>query len=505
MKEIKNAVIYARYSSHGQNEQSIDQQFMVCEKFAEQNGYTIINHYSDEAKTGTNDDRPDFQRMIFDSRAGAFQYVIIYKTDRFARNRADSSHYKTILKKNGVRVVSAMEYILEDPTGIILEAVLEGMAEHYSANLTQNVRRGLDANAAQCLCTGENRTLGYKVIDKKYVVDPETAPAIKTIFEMYAKNQTPVQITKYLNSHHIKTVYGREFKYGSIYNMLKNKRYAGYYTYKGTETKGGIPAIISEELFNKVQELMSKKKKAPARAKAVDEKYILSSIAKCGYCGRTVIGISGTSKTGKRHYYYRCSSQNHKVKCELKSNRKDELEDLVVKKTLELLTPKRIENIANEVVALCKKERENKSGLKALEISLNNKKNEERNLLEALKAGKAQTILLDELDKIDSQIKEIELEIARESTKYPVLTVEKVKFFMERFIKGDINDFYFREKLIETFVNKIEVYNDKITVSYNVQDGYFIDYSTICFSSNLAGAQRLELWTRGFGDRCSTN
>ena len=198
-----------------------------------------------------------------------------------------------------------------------------------------------------------------------------------------------------------------------------NKRYAGYYTYNGTETKGGMPAIISEELFNKVQELMSKKKKAPARAKAVDEKYILSSMTKCGYCGRTLIGVSGTSKTGKRYYYYRCSSQNHKIKCKLKSNRKDELEDLVVKKTLELLTPERIKDISKQVVDLCKMERENKSELKALEISSNNKKNEERNLLEALKAGKTQAILLDELDKIDSQIKEIELEIARESTKYP--------------------------------------------------------------------------------------
>ena len=340
MKEIKNAIIYARYSSHGQNEQSIDQQFNVCEKYAERNGCRIVNRYSNEAKNGTNDERPDFQRMIFDSYTGAFQYVIV---------------------------------------------------------------------------------------------------------------------------------------------------------------------IISEELFNQVQELMNKKKKAPARAKAVNEKYILSSLTKCGYCGRTVTGISGTSKTGKRHYYYCCSSQNNKIKCELKSNRKDELEDLVVKKTLKLLTLERIEDISKQVVDLCKKERENKSGLKALEISLNNKKNEERNLLEALKSGKAQEILLNELDKIGVEIKEIELEIARECTKYPILTVEKVRFFMEKFTRGDVHDFYFREKLVETFVNKIEVYNDKITVSYNVQDGDFVDYSTICFSSNLAGAEGLEPSARGFGDRCSTN
>lgn len=356
MLEQKNAVIYARYSSRGQNEQSIDQQYNVCEKYAKDNGYRIVGHYSDEAKTGTNDKRSNLQRMISDSRTSQFQYVIVYKTDRFFRNRYKSAYYKDILKNNGVKVISAMEGIVDGPEGMILESMLEAMAEHYSANLSQNVRRGMDANAAQCLCTGGNRTLGYDIVNKKYVINPETAPTIKKIFEMYAKNYTPQEILQYLNSHHIKSVYGKEFKQNNIYYILTNKRYAGYYTYKGTETKGGIPAIISEGLFNQVQAKLKEKKKAPARAKALEERYLLSSIAKCGYCGRSVIGISGTSKTGKKHFYYRCSSQNKKQKCELTSNRKYDLEDLVVQKTLELLTPETIDRIAKTVVKLCEKE-----------------------------------------------------------------------------------------------------------------------------------------------------
>ena len=379
------------------------------------------------------------------------------------------------------------------------------MAEHYSANLSQNVRRGMDANAAQCLCTGGNRTLGYKIVNKKYVIDPETAPVIKEIFEMYAKGKTVPEILIYLNVRHVRSVYGKELTKNNLYYILSNKRYAGYYTYKGTETKGGIPAIITEELFNQVQEQVAKKKKAPARAKAVDEKYLLSGITRCGYCGRTVTGISGTSKTGgTKHYYYRCSSQNHKEKCELKSNRKRELEDLVVNETLKLLTPEKIDYIAKRIVALCKEERENKSGLKILEDKLKKVSLEERNILTALKSGKAQEILLEELDALSRQKKDIEQEFARESIKYPILTVDKVKFFMEQFINGDVNNFYFREKLVETFINKIELYNDKITIWYNVQDGYFMDYP-ICFSSNLAGAEGLEPSARGFGDRCSTN
>ena len=464
--------------------------------------------------------------MITDSRAGQFQYVLVYKLDRFARDRYDSAHYKNILRKNGVKVLSAMENISDGPEGIILESVLEGMAEHYSANLSQNVKRGLDANVALCLTTGGNRTLGYKIIDKKYVIDPETEPIIRTIFEMYVKGSSPPEILQHLMDNHIKSINGNEFSQNSVYYILKNKRYAGYYTHKRaiiengiktkkydvTEIRGGIPAIISEELFNQVQELMAKKKKAPARAKAVNEKYILSGSTFCGYCDRTVIGVSGTSKTGgKKHFYYRCSAGNHKDasgkphKCELKSNRKRALEDFVAEKTLELLTAERINDIANKIVALCKKEREDKSGLTALESRLKRVKKEERNLLKAIKSGKAQKILLDELDKVATQQKAIEREIAKESTKYPLLTVDKVKFFMERFTKGDITEFYFREKLIETFIQKIKVYNDKITIWYNVQDGYSVDYSTVCFSSDLAGAEGLEPSARGFGDRCSTN
>ena len=505
MNDMKKAVIYARYSSRGQNEQSIDQQIAECEKFAKRNGYTIINRYYDEARTGTNDKRPNFQRMIFDSGSKNFEYIIIYKMDRFARNRYHSVYYKSKLKKNGVKVISAMEPISDDPSGIILESLLETMAEHYSTNLSQNVKRGLDANAEQCLCTGGNRTLGYKVIDKKYVINPETAPVIKTIFEMYIKGYTPPQILDYLNQNHIKSITGKEFKKNNLYYILSNKRYAGYYTYKDTEKKGGIPAIISEEIFNKAQSIMAKNKKAPARTKAIEEKYLLSSITKCGYCGRNVTGICGTSKSGgKKHFYYRCSSHSKKTNCTLKSFRKKELEDLVVSKTLELLTPKRINRIASEIVQLCNAERENKSGLKALENKLKKIGTEKQNLLNALKAGMAQQIILEELENLSQQQKDIELAIAKESTKYPILTVETVRKFMNDFISGDVKDFYFREKLIETFVNKIEIYNDKITISYNVQDGYSMDYS-ICFSSDLAGAEGLEPSPRGFGDRCSTN
>ena len=511
MNQTKNAVAYARYSTIGQNEQSPEQQFKVCGEYAERNGYNIIEYYQDDAKTGTNDNRPDFQRMIADSRAKQFQYVIVYKLDRFSRDRYDSAHYKAKLKKNGIKVLSAMENISEGPEGIILESVLEGMAEHFSKNLSQNVRRGMDSNASQFLCVGGNRTFGLKVVDKKFVPDPETAPIALKVFEMYAKGSTPQEILKYLNDNHVKSVYGKDFQQNNVYNILKNPRYKGSYTYKGTETPGIIPAIVSPELFDQVQNMMAKKKKAPARAKAVDEKYLLSGITRCGYCERTVIGVSGTSKThNRKHFYYRCSAGNHRdesgkpYKCGLKSNRKQNFEDFAIEKTLELLTPECIDDIANRIVELCIREREDKSAVTALESRLKKAKREEQNLLKALKAGKAINTLLEELERVEAEQRDIEREIIREKSKYPLLTVDKVKFFLERFTKGDVKDFFFREKLVDTFIKKIELHNDKITIWYTVQDGYFVAYPRVCFSHGLAGAEGIEPSTYGFGDRRST-
>lgn len=141
-KENLNAVIYARYSSHSQTEQSIEGQLHDCYAYAEKNRYRVIGEYIDRALTGTKDDRPDFQRMIKDAEKHQFQIVLVWKLDRFARNRYDSAMYKRILKKHGVRVVSVMENITESPEGIILEGMLEALAEYYSANLSENIRRG---------------------------------------------------------------------------------------------------------------------------------------------------------------------------------------------------------------------------------------------------------------------------------------------------------------------------------------------------------------------------
>ena len=123
------AVIYARYSTDSQREESIEGQIRECTAYAEKNGFTVVKHYIDRAISAKTDNRPQFQQMIKDSERGIFDVIIVWKLDRFARNRYDSARYKTQLKRNGVKLVSATEVISAGPEGIILESVLEGYAE----------------------------------------------------------------------------------------------------------------------------------------------------------------------------------------------------------------------------------------------------------------------------------------------------------------------------------------------------------------------------------------
>lgn len=179
-QEYNRAVIYARYSPvPNQREESIEGQLRECRDVAKRHELTVVREYADRRMSGTNDERPDFQRMLRDADRGLFDVVITWKNDRFARNRYDSAVYKQRLKRNGVKILYAKEVIPDGPEGIILESLLEGMAEYYSANLSQNIRRGQRENALEGKFIGGTIPLGYKLdAEKRYVLDPEKAPVV---------------------------------------------------------------------------------------------------------------------------------------------------------------------------------------------------------------------------------------------------------------------------------------------------------------------------------------
>ena len=300
-----NAVIYARYSSEAQNDESIDAQIRVCTDYATRNDMTVIRSYVDRAMTGRNDKRPEFQEMIKATASKKFQVILVWKFDRFARDRYDSIANKRIIKKNGVSIISVTEAIPNDPSGIILESLMDGMAEYYSVNLSENVKRGMDERALKCLSNGVPPSPGFKVVDHHFVIDDDMAPLVRRVFEMYAKGYLAREIIDEVNPKGFRNHRGQPLEAKKLHMILKNRKYIGEYKWGNIVIPGGIPAIIDDETFNKVQQRMAKKKLAPAAAKAV-EPFILTGKLFCGTCASSMFGDSGTSGNKKKHYYYSC-------------------------------------------------------------------------------------------------------------------------------------------------------------------------------------------------------
>jgi Site-specific recombinases, DNA invertase Pin homologs len=307
-----NGVIYARYSSDNQREKSIEGQVRECMEYADRYGLAIIGTYIDRAFSAKTDDRPEFQRMIKDSAKRMFEVILVWKLDRFARSRTDSAMNKFILKKNGVKVISAKENISDGPEGIILEAMLEGYAEYYSAELSEKILRGLTENALKGKYNGGGLPLGYTTdSEQHFQIDPMTASIVQEVFTRYADGETVAAITSSLKARGLVSSRGAAFNKNSLHDMLKNRKYIGEYRYKDIVHTDMIPPIISKELFTLVQERLEKNKKAPAKKKAIVE-YLLTTKLFCGKCGAFMVGESGTSKTGRIYHYYKCAIANGK-------------------------------------------------------------------------------------------------------------------------------------------------------------------------------------------------
>ena len=463
-------VIYARYSSDSQREESIEGQLRECKEFAEKNGITILNTYIDRALSAKTDNRPEFQRMIKDSTKGLFDVVIVWKLDRFARNRYDSAHYKAILRKNGVKVISARETIAEDSTGILLESLLEGYAEFYSAELSEKVIRGMTENALKGKYNGGSLPVGYTVDDQQYYqIDTHTAPTVLEAFKRYDKGATIVELVRWLNEKDIRTNRNLPMSIDSVKRMLHNRRYFGEYSYRDVVQPGGVPAIVPQDLFDRVQARLEKNKKAPARFKAKEELYLLSLKLYCGLCGAFMIGESGTSHTGKIHQYYKCSTAKHKKSCPKKTVQKGWIEDLVVSETMKMLTDDAVvEYIADLVMEL--QERENidlpryKAQLAETETSI-------ENMLNAIQQGIFNASTKRRLDELEATKGELEVKILQEEMQRPLLTREQVVFWICRYRKLDVTKPEQRQRLIDGFVNAVYLYDDKIILTFNYKEG----------------------------------
>ena len=490
-------VIYARYSSDNQREESIEGQIRECKAFAERNGIDIIGSYIDRAFSAKTDNRPDFQRMIKESATKAFDVVLVWKLDRFARDRYDSAYYKRVLRKNGVKVVSATEAISEGAEGILLESLLEGVAEYYSVELAEKTLRGMTENALNCKVNG-SVPLGYTPTeDKHYQIDPIYAPIIVDIYQMYLDGMTMKEIVDTLKVKGIRNRKGGEISENVVSNILKNRRYLGEYIFRDIVIPNGIPQIISQELFDLVQMRMKANKKAPARHKA-EEEYLLSTKLFCGKCQRMMAGESGKRRDISVYRYYKCSGVKRRLGCDKKTVRKDWIENLVVEEIKSIVhNDEAIEYIANRVMEIQGKTH---TILPYLREQLAEVEKGIENLVNAIQMGIFNEATKKRMDALETRKTELNIQIAKEELAKPTLTKDQIVCWLEHFRTFDVSKLEHRRRFIDTFINRIFLYDDKMVITFNYNKGTktitFAELEASGILSNISptGEPQIALW-----------
>ena len=462
-----NSVIYARYSSHSQNEQSIETQVEICKSYAKKNNLNVIKIYEDKAKTGTNDNREAFQQMLSDSSKKSFSHVIVYNLSRFARNSDESVINEMILSKNGVDVLSATENVNvddEDPTTSLMRNIMRGINEYYSKNTAKNIRDGLRTNAKKGLSIGGlSLPLGYKSnSNKEIVIDEEIAPHVKKIFEMYHENNSMAEIVRYLNMHGIKTSRGNEFNKNSI---VTNPKYIGIYMFKGEEMPVRIPAIIDKKTFEEVQDLVEQKHISHSRK----SDYLLTDKLYCGLCGAKMTGAVAKHK----YHYYKCVNSKGSLKtCNKEKVDREYIEELVVNETRKMLTKENIRIIADKVIEFIEKDKD-LSEIQKIQKSLKKCQKEIESLLTAVRQATSDSVrnlLIAELEKAQEQQKGLKAQLEYEEANNMPITASEVRFYLTELKKGNVNTKKYKRLLIDTFIYRIYLYDDKMVINYTTQD-----------------------------------
>lgn len=467
----RTAVAYARYSSAGQRDVSIEQQLRDIRAFATREGYTLVHEYADHARSGFKNvkARTAFQSMMAVADSGTFDTVICWKVDRFGRNREESALFKGRLRRFGVKVLYAMEPIPEGSAGVLLEGMLESTAEWYSRQLSENVIRGMTDNANKCMFNGSH-ILGYRAgADGRYDINPAEAAVVREIFGLYRSGWSSARIAKDLNARGLRTLRGNPYCAQGILRVISNERYTGMYIWGNIRIPGGMPVIISPSDFEEAQ--LMKKKTARHVEQGVTD-YLLTGKAFCGLCGSAMVGDSGTSKTGDRHYYYSCIHRKRDRKCTKKSVSKDRLEAAVIDFVIDhVLTGPEIERIADTVMALQAEELKS-SPLAAMEAEYADVKKKIGNINNAIAAGIWNSSTSSMLKELEDQAEDLRVSIETMKYSHAQLTDrDRVLFHLHRFASTDRSDPAQCKALIDTFINAVYVFDDHLKIVINNMEG----------------------------------
>ena len=474
------AVIYARYSSHSQRDVSIDQQVKAITEYAAQRKLTVVQVYADRAISGTTDNRPEFKRMIEDAKAEAWQYVIVYSLDRFSRDRFDAITYKQILKSHGIRVLSAMENISEEPTGVILESVLEGLAQYYSMELSQKIRRGLNDNASKCMVAA-SIPFGYmKGPDNKYAINPETAPIVKEIFSRVLKGENYIDIARDLNERGIRTKSKSEWNRSS-FKFLTNERYMGIYIYGDVRIEGGMPAIVDPETFYAVQAEVERRqnpKGAIVKRRRTNTVYLLTGKAFCDCCKSPLVGKSGTGRHGGFYTYYACKSMLEK-NCDLKRVPQEKLEWFVAGVLKKFAMDPELVDLMVDISMKAQEERNTSSEMTLLRNELKQVDSSINNITKAIEMGTISQTLLDRLSDLEKRRDTLKAQIATNEhrDKLDHLSREEMVAIFQLVQEGEIENKEFQELMFRLLLNSVYVGKEtiKIVLKYKKDESSTIE------------------------------
>lgn len=467
---MKTCVIYARYSSNSQTEQSIEGQLRVCREYAQRNNLAAAGTYIDRATTGTNDNREQFQKMLKDSDKKAWNYVLCYKLDRFSRNKYEMAIHRKHLKDNGVKILSAMENIPDSPEGILLESLLEGMNQYYSEELSQKTKRGLRETRIKGNYMGGPINYGYKIVHEttgeqtaaKVAINEEEAPILLHIFEAYAAGNRIPDIVRELDDKGVKNR-GNPFTVNSIYFMLQQEKYTGVYNFNGETFTHIYPAIIPKELFQIVRKRVDKNKTGKH---VIGVDYILMGKCFCGYCGRQLRSAAGTTTDGTILRYYRCPYSKKDVNCHNKSVRKEVLEQIVIDALTNKITkPENIALITDNVFALYTAKFTDDSDLHRYEKELAATDKAIKNILAAIEEGIFTPSTKQRLTELEEKKIRLEQAITIESAKEKNMLT---KTDIERYICDAVK--LTAKQMVELLVERIDVYADKICIKLKYSD-----------------------------------
>ena len=460
-------VLYGRYSSHNQKDISVEQQFEKGYELAAEYGIRIIDTYADRAVSGRTDKRKDFQRMMSEAAKGKFRYVIAWKSNRMGRNMLEALINEARLQELGVRVLYVEEDFDDTAAGRFAARSMMNVNQFYSENMAEDIKRGLYDNASNCMVANGHLPYGYKRDETlHYVIDEPKAAVIREIFTRVAAGEPFVDIMNSLNAREIKTSYNRPWGRSSFQKILSNERYRGIYIYGDVRKEDGIPRIISDELFFKVQEVITTKKNPQGRHR-VNGDYLLTGKLFCGKCKSPMVGISGTGRSGKLHYYYVCQKHRTEKTCDKKNVRRDEIELQVAQAIKDYaLKDDVIEWIADSTVAYNeRKEAESKVGI--LEDQLAGTERGIKNIMSAIEQGIITETTKSRLVELESERATIKAKIAAARADIVTVSRDDIISGLEMFRDGDVYDKKYQARLFDTFLVAVYVYDDDLRLVFS--------------------------------------